>query len=418
MLVMPMMKSLLLCLAVTGQMHKMFGTYAFSPLSVRPSHPLSPSLSSPPSLNNRVHAVSRVLQQQHKKVYGWSALLATKEEGNNAAEKTRARKKNYDQKRSGIIRHVDQVGEGSVMLHIEATMTHDKSDDTGKDAVLVDDDDDVDESMLLDYEPGNVLALEIQPPASTTSFSSEKNANDTANNGGWMRGPYTISRATDSTFDVMIKVVGDKSKTFAAAEPGTAVRFNGKYKVPIFTGIDKENTDRVVLISTGVGIGPCIGTVEQFLFAKEEENNGKKLPLVELFASFRNEEEVVYRKFLDDLAEQHPEKFKWHPIITSQVGRLSSSLENLQTVTRTNEEEDSTSGASAKKASTHYHLIGNGQMVNEWKEGLSQAGVPDGKVTIESYFNHRAETSKDAIRNVATAFSATATSGAEASMPI
>ena len=64
----------------------------------------------------------------------------------------------------------------------------------------------------IDYEPGHVIALEIESVADDGDDDESKNANDTANNSGWMRGPYTVSRATDDSLDVLVKVVGDKSK--------------------------------------------------------------------------------------------------------------------------------------------------------------------------------------------------------------
>ena len=269
----------------------------------------------------------------------------------------------YD-KRDAILRRAEVVGEGSVMMHIDST-----------DGV--------------DYQPGHVLALEIEDKGISTN---EKNAQDAESNGGWLRGPYTVSRASENSFDVLIKVVGDKSRAFASAEPGTSLKFGGKFKVPIYEGISKEDTQRVVLISTGVGVGPCIGAIEKML-----SDNGFSAK-VDLFASFRTDAEVVCRDYLDELESKHPEQFNWKPIITSQTGRISESKESISPIV-------SPDGICNIKR-THYHLIGNGQLVNEWKAGLAQAGVPEEKVTVEAYFNHKAESDEKAIGMIADVISA------------
>ncbi|CAM9339426.1 unnamed protein product [Heterosigma akashiwo] len=190
-----------------------------------------------------------------------------------------------------------------------------------------------------------------------------------ADNGGWMRGPYTVSRATETSFDVLIKVVGEKSKRFASAQPGTALRFGGKFKVPIIEGVKGNDVDRVVFISTGVGAGPCVGAIETALTKKSP------FPPIQLVASYRHNAEVLYKDHLDALSMEYPESFVWTPIVTSEVGRVSANEENLKSITL------SPFGEACCLGATHYHLIGNGQLVNEFKAGLAKAGVPDERVT-------------------------------------
>jgi len=251
------------------------------------------------------------------------------------------------------LREAENLAKGSVMLHIDSP-------------------------SRLDLKAGHVIALEIE------NVDGHKENEDAIKNGGWSRGPYTISRASDYAFDVLIRVVGDKSKAFAAATPGTHLKFGGNFKVPIVEGIDKESTKRVVLISTGVGIGPCVGAIEE---AMKDET----FPPIELYASFRTAEEVVYDEYLNLLVAENSQRLKWKAIITGNIGRLSSSDTNLKVI----EASDDLS-----LLDTHYHLIGNGQMVQEWKEGLSKAGVPDGKVTTELYFNHKEKANDKAISNI------------------
>eukprot|EP00554_Chaetoceros_debilis_P010356 CAMPEP_0194109978 /NCGR_PEP_ID=MMETSP0150-20130528/9339_1 /TAXON_ID=122233 /ORGANISM="Chaetoceros debilis, Strain MM31A-1" /LENGTH=330 /DNA_ID=CAMNT_0038799039 /DNA_START=87 /DNA_END=1079 /DNA_ORIENTATION=+ len=280
----------------------------------------------------------------------------------------------YD-KIDAVLREAEVVGEGCVMLHMDV-----KDKDT----------------VTIDYEPGHVVALEIEEVESPSDdddddSDSSKNSEDAKNNVGWMRGPYTVSRATADSLDILIKVVGDKSERFSNASPGTPLKFGGKFKVPILEGIQTEEVKNVVLLSTGVGVGPCIGAIEKALSEEYESNN---FPPIKLIASYRKESEVAYTDHLNKLQDEHPKSFSWNSVVTSVDGRLSSSTENLEKF------------LNASSSETHYHLIGNGQMVSEFKEGLAKAGVSDERVTVESYFNHKAAIDNERVDRIAAHFAA------------
>ena len=275
----------------------------------------------------------------------------------------------YD-KIEAVLREAELVGEGSVMLHIDI------SDDSNK----------------LDYEPGHVLALEVKPDDEDVPSLSEYNAKVAKNNNGWMRGPYTVSRATETSIDILIRILGNKSHTLAKAKPGRPLKFGGQFKVPIAKGV-AEHARKVVLISTGVGIGPCIGAIEQMLSAENQKFASTQILLL---PHFREEPEIVYREYLNELANKD-KRFKWKPIVTSQTGRLSASEENLALLF----DENQANGSFCSVSETHYHVIGNGQLVNEFKQGLAKAGVSESLVTEESYFNHQAKVEAKAVENIA-----------------
>mmetsp|Transcript_11725 Transcript_11725/g.13790 ORF Transcript_11725/g.13790 Transcript_11725/m.13790 type:complete len:310 (+) Transcript_11725:58-987(+) len=260
----------------------------------------------------------------------------------------------YD-KFDAVLQHAEVLAEGSVLVRVSTDAN-------------------------VDYQPGHVLALEIE--GDTTN--SDENE--------WMKGPYTVTRATDKSFDILMRTVGEKSKKFANAKSGTPLKFGGKFKVPIVEGIQKEDTKRVVFISTGVGVGPCIGAIEKAL-------EDKSFPPIELFASYRTPGEIIYGTYLDELKGQYPGRLSSVSTVSSENGRLSGSVENLQAII---------SKEAMSLKDTHYHLIGNGQMVSEFKEGLKQAGVPKDKVTIEMYFNHKEPKNDDVVNRIAGAISASA----------
>ena len=100
-----------------------------------------------------------------------------------------------------------------------------------------------------------------------------------------------------------MKVVGEKSKLFSTASPGTPLQFGGKFKVPILEGIDIDATKRIVLISTGVGVGPCVGAIEKALQSS--------FPPIDLIASYRTEEEIVYKDHFGGDAVDEIERVEW-----------------------------------------------------------------------------------------------------------
>ena len=218
----------------------------------------------------------------------------------------------------------------------------------------------------LDYAPGHVLALEVEK------------------DGEWLRGPYTVTRATEKAFDVVIRVCGGKSEAMAAAPLGSRWRFGGKFHVPILEGL-APGADRVVCLSTGTGVGPVLGFCEAAL----EATDLKKLTVL---ASYRDAADVCCKDAVQRLCVLHPDRFECSYVISSTDGRVSAPRQ-LDAI-----------GAVAT-ATTHFHLIGNGAMVNEWVAGLAAAGVPDGFVTTETYFNHKAEADADVVGAIAAAVS-------------
>jgi ferredoxin-NADP reductase len=329
------------------------------------------------------------------------------------------------QKQMGILQHSEAVGKGSYLLHIE----YDKNYNNEKEEET--------EFENGYYQPGHVLALEIQPPPATTDDSlssstslnttmNEKTKRDLNNNNGWLRGPYTVSRGYGGShsnddnnnspgFQVLIKEVGYKSNVLATSIPGTPVQFGGRFKVPIVEGIrmasqvdseDEEDgldtTKRVLLISTGVGIGPCIGAIELLLFPSADDDNNNNNIAIDLIASFRTKDEIA---MTDDLyrlqsdARSLGKQFNWNAVITEEVGRLS--LNSPDVLRERYLQRDASDGDNlCMIRNTHYHIIGNGQLVNEWTKGLAKAGVAKKRVTSEAYFNHAAEPDNIAINNI------------------
>jgi len=314
------------------------------------------------------------------------------------------------EKRGGVIRGSEPTGKGSYLLTVDAD-ANDGNDD------------------LLGYRAGHVLALEFRPPSASESDDAgdvvvvddddtfamtEKTRRDLESNEGWMRGPYTVSfgyggvdddeDANVDGFKVLIKEVGYKSRVLAESKPGTPVRFGGKFKVPIAEGILsaassplEKATRRVVMVSSGVGIGPCVGAIEELLTHRPSP----PIESIDLIASFRTREEISMDDAMERLLEQEDDDrekniaVRWKPIVTSEEGRITANgPEALRDLLLASVGGDQ---FASPVAETHYHVIGNGRMVNEWKEGLASAGVPPSRITVEAYFDHSVPADPDAV---------------------
>ena len=105
-------------------------------------------------------------------------------------------------------------------------------------------------SSAVDYKPGHILGFEMAHPET----------------GEGLKGPYTVTRSTDSEFDIIYRVIPDGRKTpfMEKLSEGDPVRFGGRFGTPVAEGIASD-CDRVVGIATGAGLGPLVGYAEAAL---------------------------------------------------------------------------------------------------------------------------------------------------------
>jgi len=254
-------------------------------------------------------------------------------------------------RRPGTVLFNEETGRGSYLIRVQS-----------------------DDNETLDYQPGHVLALEVKNPEADEE---------------WMRGPYTVTRSDASSFDVLYRVVGNKTRVFRELKRGDGVRFGGKFKVPVAEGIVRDEAlERVVGLGTGVGIGPLVGFAEQAL------SGGDLSCRVDLYGAFRDEEDVCCMDAVRSLQRYYPERFSFTPVISSTQGRFSATV-NLKNILQS---------SSSSALSTHFHLVGNGSMVNEWKQALADARIPENRVTLEMYFNHKVQPDPQAIKSIVEAF--------------
>jgi len=179
------------------------------------------------------------------------------------------------------------------------------------------------------------------------------------------------------------------SPLLAQLSTADEVFFHGPFHTPIQQEIQAD-AERIILISTGAGIGPLFGYAEKAL------TEGEARPMT-LYAGFREESHTCLGWELRTLAARHF-NFRWHFALTQPpktwnglTGRVTDVVPNL--IDR--EHLDT----------YHFHLVGNGEMVQLMRTALHRAGVSSMRVSIETYFNHHAQPSNEAIDQLAAQFS-------------
>ena len=251
----------------------------------------------------------------------------------------------------------------------------------------------------VDYKPGHILGFEIAHPET----------------GEGLKGPYTVTRCTaNDCFDIIYRVIPDGRKTpfMEKIEPGATVRFGGKFGTPVADGMASD-VDRVVGIATGAGIGPLVG------YAEAELSSGTSKS-IEIYCGFRDLADVCCRAELDALAADYPNQFRWSPIISkpmacTAVGSFAGGG-SAPSLAALGLEEPEPAGPSFEQgrvsttvprllgevsATTHFHLVGNGQFVVDMQAGLLAGGVDEARVTTEKYFNGKAEADEDVVKFIA-----------------
>lgn len=225
------------------------------------------------------------------------------------------------------------------------------------------------------FEPGHVLGLGLK-----------------VDDNNFIRHAYTVSRCEPASgrFEHLYRIVtgGRMSPRLAELSTADTVFFHGPFHTPIQREV-QHDAERIVLMSTGAGIGPLFGYAEKAL------NEGETRPMT-LYAGFRHESDTCLAAELDLLAQLQP-NFAWHFTLTQPsngwrglTGRVTECVPYL--IDR------------ERLGTYHFHLVGNGDMVHLVRRALHRAGVSAGRVSIETYFNHYVEPPDDEVDSLASRF--------------
>ena len=191
--------------------------------------------------------------------------------------------------------------------------------------------------------------------------------------GGWRRTPYCIvSPPNDErTFQLLIRLVreGPLSYYLGGLRPGDVIAFRGPLGRSM---IPKTSDEELVLLATGVGVGPFLSLVHVLRERRFEQP-------VRLFWGLRLEEDICLLDELDELVASYPQ-FRYDitlsqpsPAWTGMRGRITESVPPLITTL----------------GGKRYYLVGNGAMIEEMLIPLSDLGVDRTFIYEEPFFNAR-----------------------------
>lgn len=207
---------------------------------------------------------------------------------------------------------------------------------------------------------------------------------------GVRRSPYCIVSAPDAdrTFQLLVRLVpeGPLSYYLASLHIGDTISFRGPSGRSMARDVDNEE---LVLLATGVGVGPLIPFVEEL------GRNGFERPIL-LVWGLRLAEDICLRDELDDLARRHP-TFRYdislsHPP-DGWIGLRGRLTETVPPMLPT---------LSGKR----YYLVGNGAMIEEMSSVLSDLGVDRRYIYEEVYFNVRYRADPEVLATIRDRFQA------------
>lgn len=190
---------------------------------------------------------------------------------------------------------------------------------------------------------------------------------------GYARSPYCILSPPrdDRRFELVVRIVrdGPVSRYLGSLQVGEEIAFRGP------TGrsfLPKDDDHDLVLMATGVGIGP-LHSLAAHLLAHGFSRH------VTLFWGLRLVEDICLTEDLDALAGRHP-NFSYHITLSGPApdwqglrGRITESVP----------------GRLAALGGRRYYLVGNGAMTEEMAVVLSDMGVAEELIHQEPYFNQK-----------------------------
>jgi NAD(P)H-flavin reductase len=189
--------------------------------------------------------------------------------------------------------------------------------------------------------------------------------------------PYCIMSPPrqDRTFELIVRLVpeGPLSYYLASLRPGDVISFRGPLGRSM---VPKEDDTDLVLLATGVGIGPILSLARHLL----GQGFSRRL---QFFWGLRQEEDVCLQDQLDALTRAH-RNFSYD---------ISLSRPSPRWVGHRGRLTDTVPGLIDEVDGKHFYLVGNGAMIEEIRAALSELGVSRKLIYEERYFNikHKAD---------------------------
>lgn len=187
------------------------------------------------------------------------------------------------------------------------------------------------------------------------------------------RSPYCITSPPnpERTFRLLIRLVegGQLSDYMGNLVEGDVINFRGPSGRSM---IPKRDFEELVLLATGVGIGPILSLCPPLLA-------GGFTPPIRLFWGLRRADDICLVDELDALARSH-ENFRYEISLSEPPAEWTGLRGRLT---------ESVPGLLGKLGNRGFYLVGNGAMIEEMSTALSDLGVDRRNVYQEAYFNGR-----------------------------
>jgi len=172
--------------------------------------------------------------------------------------------------------------------------------------------------------------------------------------------PYSLSAAPQQGYmRITVKELGDHSGDVINLKPGTRVFFEGPYGTFV---AGKASRGHVVLIGGGVGITPLRALLDEVDYTKE----------VDLLYRVHSEEELIFRKELDSLAQHRGARIhylvgsrKEHPMTAAYISKFVPAF-----------------------ADSEVYVCGPKPLVERVFQSAKDAGIPKDKVHTEEFEFH------------------------------
>lgn len=204
------------------------------------------------------------------------------------------------------------------------------------------------------FQPGHFIGIQAEVPGF-----------------GLRRSPYCMTSAPDETrtFRLIVRLVpeGPLSYYLTGLDVGEVISFRGPMGRSM---VPKEGDQELVLLATGVGIGPLLALLDHILPLGFDGPVG-------IYWGLRLVEDVCLLSELDGLAATH-ENVNYRISLsqppedwTGLRGRVSESVPPLLETL----------------GDKRFYLVGNGAMIREMADALSDLGVDRTMIHEEVYFN-------------------------------
>ena len=199
------------------------------------------------------------------------------------------------------------------------------------------------------FLPGQTVMLYVTPginrSMSIASMPTEKNAILLVHDVGPM-GPY--------------------SQWALAAKVGDPMIFMGPLGMFV---VDKESLRNKVFVATGTGIAPYYAMIKDYLSHGGTSN-------VILYWGLRHEDDIFWHKQFEVLARQYP-NFKFTITLSQPTDSWAGKRGHVQEHIFAGEQN---------LAGSDYYLCGSQEMVDQMRERLKSASVPEAQVKFELFY--------------------------------